>query len=218
MYVRAHIYQHPLFATRRIVAPRPAAYTDTIVEISITVSLAINPIPRAAFAQILVYGLPYPFGSRRNHARLREAGQADIALIYSRNCLARYCLRNYDNVQWYLDTIQKNPFEPRTDIAMQIRWYHCQSASGLGRLCTSRSHQPSSVSLLSVSLHRAMYQPGFVPGFLVYRYYRSEIALTISPTVNPIPMQRELPPRSRKCGPAAARLDDWFQIRSWWPT
>lgn len=98
MYVRAHIYQHhPLFATRRIVAPRLATYTDTIVEISITVSLAINPISRAVHSDTILW-LPDPFGSRRDCTRLREAGQADVALIYLRNCLARCCLRNYDNV------------------------------------------------------------------------------------------------------------------------
>jgi len=175
MYVRAHIYQHPLFATRRIVAPRPAAYTDTIVEISITVSPAINPIPRTVRSDTILW-LPEPFGSRRNYTRLREARQAYVALIYLRNCLARCCLQNYDNVtiSWYNP---KESVEPRTNITMQIRrGYCCQSASGLG---VHRIYiNPHECIAIGIALPCGA-STGFVP-FLVCRYYRGNCSYRFS--------------------------------------
>ena len=51
---RTQAHQHPLVATRCIVAPRPTAYIDTIVEISINVSPAINPILHRSLG-ILLY-------------------------------------------------------------------------------------------------------------------------------------------------------------------
>lgn len=126
MYIRACVTYISIHYLQRgcIVAPRPTAYADTIVEISITVSSAINPIP-ALFAYSRNTTLFRRSRSRdqigRKQTRDSSTDSTYPARLICEICAARDVVREITIMQQYLDTIRERIVRQRADITMQIR-------------------------------------------------------------------------------------------------